>query len=114
MVGAGTATSTPGAGGRPLSDGLLRRATSTRLTTAAVAATAALVLFIPALVIHSAVTALPFVVLAAAALSAQNPPIDAARPDIMPPWLWGRAEGVQIFAHPGPLLALLLFGAASG
>ncbi len=91
-----------GAGGRPLSDGLLRRATSTRLTIAAVAATAALVLFIPALVIHSAVTALPYVVLAAAALSAQNPPIEAARPDIMPPWLWVRAEGVQIFAHPGP------------
>jgi hypothetical protein len=101
-----------GTGGRPLSDGLLRRATSTRLTTAAVAATAALVLFIPALVIHSAVTALPCVVLAVAALSAQNPPINAARPHIMPPWLWG-AEGVRTLRTPAQPLAPLLFGAAS-
>ena len=32
---------------------------------------------------------------AAMMLSAQNPPIDAARLDIMPPLLWGRAEGVR-------------------
>jgi hypothetical protein len=28
-------------------------------------------------------------------LSAQNPPIDAARLDIVPPLLWGRAEGIR-------------------
>ena len=31
----------------------------------------------------------------AAVLSAANPPLDAARLDIMPPGLWGRAESVR-------------------
>src|SRR6202042_2243040 len=71
-------------------------------------------LFIPALLTHSAVTALPYVVLAAAALSAQNPPIDAARLDIMPPWLWGRAEGIRNLVRTGAqALAPVLFGAVS-
>jgi len=47
-------------------------------------------------------------------LSAQNPPIDAARLDIMPPWLWGRAEGVRNFIRTGAqALAPVLFGAVS-
>ena len=81
---------------------------------AAVAASVTVLLFVPALVTHSLLTALPYVVLAAAALSAQNPPIDAARLDIMPPWLWGRAEGVRTFVRTGAqALAPLLFGAVS-
>jgi hypothetical protein len=47
-------------------------------------------------------------------LSAQNPPIDAARLDIMPPWLWGRAEGVRNFIRTGAqALAPVVFGAVS-
>jgi MFS family permease len=101
--------------GGPIGDGLLRRGRiSGRVLVAAVAATATVLLFIPALVTHSAVTALPYVVLAAAFLSAQNPPIDAARLDIMPAWLWGRAEGIRNLVRTGAqALAPLLFGAVS-
>ncbi len=49
-----------------------------------------------------------------AALSAQNPPIDAARLDIVPALLWGRAEGIRTFVRTGAqALAPLLFGAVS-
>jgi MFS family permease len=101
--------------GGPASDMLLRRGhLNARVTTAAVAASIATVAFIPALITHSALAALPYVVLAAAALTAQNPPIDAARLDIMPPWLWGRAEGVRTFLRTAAqALAPLLFGAVS-
>jgi MFS family permease len=101
--------------GGPASDALLRRGhLNARVTTAAIAATVATVAFIPALVTHSAFAALPYVVVAAAALTAQNPPIDAARLDIMPPWLWGRAEGVRTLLRTGAqALAPLLFGAVS-
>jgi MFS family permease len=101
--------------GGPASDALLRRShLNARITTAAIAATIATVAFIPALVTHSALAALPYVVIAAAALTAQNPPIDAARLDIMPPWLWGRAEGVRTLLRTGAqALAPLLFGAVS-
>jgi len=101
--------------GGPLGDALLHRGRiSGRLTVAAVAATATVLLFIPALITRSSLTALPYIVLAAAALSAQNPPIDAARLDIMPPWLWGRAEGVRNLIRTGAqALAPVLFGAVS-
>jgi len=99
----------------PLSDMMLRRGhLDARILVAAIAATATTVLFIPALVTHSVLTALPYVVLAGAALSAQNPPIDAARLDIMPPWLWGRAEGIRTFLRTAAqALAPVLFGAVS-
>ena len=101
--------------GGPIGDALLHRGRlSGRVTVAAVAATATVLLFIPALLTRSALTALPYVVLAAAALSAQNPPIDAARLDIMPAWLWGRAEGVRNLVRTGAqALAPLLFGVVS-
>jgi MFS family permease len=100
----------------PLSDMMLRRGhLDARITVGAIAATATTVLFIPALITHSVLTALPYVVLAGAALSAQNPPIDAARLDIMPPWLWGRAEGIRTFLRTAAqALAPVLFGAVSG
>jgi MFS family permease len=101
--------------GGPLGDALLHRGRiSGRVQVAAVAAAATVVLFIPALVTKSALTALPYIVLAAVFLSAQNPPIDAARLDIMPPWLWGRAEGVRNFVRTGAqALAPIVFGAVS-
>jgi MFS family permease len=100
----------------PLSDVMLRRGhLDARITVAAIAATATTVLFIPALITHSILTALPYVVLAGAGLSAQNPPIDAARLDIMPSWLWGRAEGIRTFLRTAAqALAPVLFGAVSG
>jgi predicted MFS family arabinose efflux permease len=113
VVGAGAVLGVLVAG--PLSDALLRRGhLSARLSVAMVAAAATVLLFIPALITHNAVTALPYVVVAAAALTAQNPPIDAARLDIMPPQLWGRAEGVRTFLRTAAqALAPVLFGVVS-
>jgi MFS family permease len=113
VVGAGAVAGVLASG--PASDVLLRRGhLSARVTTAAMAASIATVAFIPALITHSALAALPYVVVAAAGLTAQNPPIDAARLDIMPPWLWGRAEGVRTFLRTAAqALAPLLFGAVS-
>lgn len=99
----------------PISDALLRRGHLTsRVTVAMISATVTVLLFIPALITHSAFTALPYVVFAAAALTAQNPPIDAARLDIMPPWLWGRAEGLRtLLRTAAQALAPIVFGAVS-
>jgi MFS family permease len=101
--------------GGPLGDLLLHRGRiSGRVLVAAVAASLSAVLFIPALLTRSSVAALPYLVIGAGALTAQNPPIDAARLDIMPSWLWGRSEGIQTFLRSGAQsLAPLLFGSIS-
>jgi len=52
-------------------------------------------------------------VLAAATLPAEYPPIDVARLDIMPPWLWGRRWRADLWRTPAQPLAPLLFGAVS-
>jgi len=85
-----------------------------RILVGAVAATAAFVLFVPAIFTHSASHALPYITFAALALSAQNPPIDAARLDIMVPLLWGRAEGVRTFLRTlAQAVAPVTFGGVS-
>jgi MFS family permease len=93
---------------------LRRRYLNGRILVSAVAATASVGLFIPAIFTHSAFHALPYLVLAALAVAAQNPPLDAARLDIMVPLLWGRAEGIRTALRTGAqALAPLLFGAVS-
>lgn len=53
-------------------------------------------------------------VLAAMALGAMNPPLDAARLDIMHPHMWGRAESVRMFFRLiGEAIAPVLFGFSS-
>ncbi len=101
-------------GGR-MADGLLRRHhLNGRIIVTAVAASATTLLFIPALLTRSIVTAMPYLVLAGFALAAQNPAIDAARLDIMPARLWGRAEGVRTAVRTvAQSLAPLLFGVVS-
>jgi MFS family permease len=101
-------------GGR-LGDALLRRGVlNGRLIVAACGASLATLSFIPALLTHHTMSALPFLVLAAFGLSAQNPPLDAARLDIMVPSLWGRAEGVRTFLRTAAqALAPVLFGGMS-
>jgi MFS family permease len=101
-------------GGR-IGDFLLRRRyLNGRILVAGVSALATVALFIPALITRSSGTALPYFIGAAFFLSAQNPPIDAARLDIMPPLLWGRAEGVRTFLRTAAqALAPLIFGAVS-
>ena len=47
----------------------------------------------------------------AALLSAANPPLDAARLDIMPPGLWGRAESIRtVLRSLAQAIAPLAFG----
>jgi predicted MFS family arabinose efflux permease len=101
--------------GGSLSDGLLRRHyLNARIMVSAVAALLTAALFVPAVISRSAVAALPYLTFAAFALAAQNPPIDAARLDIVPPLLWGRAEGIRTFLRTlAQALAPLAFGGLS-
>jgi sugar phosphate permease len=93
---------------------LRRRHLDARIVTSAVAASAAVVLFAPPLFTRSIVVAVPFLVAAGFALAAQHPPLDAARLDIMPPLLWGRAESVRTFLRSlAQAVAPLLFGAVT-
>ena len=113
VVGAGGVVGVLAAG--TLGDRLLRRGyLSGRVVVSAIAASAAVVLFVPAIFTRSAVTALPYITLAALALSAQNPPLDAARLDIMVPLLWGRAEGIRTFLRTfAQAAAPVIFGGIS-
>jgi hypothetical protein len=101
--------------GGALGDRLLSRGRlSGRLYIAIGAAGLTPVLFAPALFSHSAGGALPYLIGAVFVLSAQNPPLDAARLDIVPPLLWGRAESVRtLLRSSAQALAPLLFGAVS-
>jgi MFS family permease len=101
--------------GGAVGDWLLKRGRLTaRVSVPAVAAAATFVLFIPAIFTRGAVTAVPYLTAAAFFLAAQNPPLDAARLDVMPPRLWGRAEAVRTLLRSLAMaLAPLLFGAVS-
>lgn len=101
--------------GGQLGDRLLKRGLlNARVLTPAVAAALTTVLFIPAILTRGAVTAVPYLIAAAFFLGMQNPPLDAARLDIMPPLLWGRAEAVRTLLRSLAMaLAPLLFGAVS-
>jgi predicted MFS family arabinose efflux permease len=98
-----------------LGDWLVRRRyLKGRILISVIAATGATVLFVPALFVRTAFGALPYLALAALALSAQNPPLDAARLDIMPAQLWGRAEAIRtVLRGLAQALAPLLFGLVS-
>jgi predicted MFS family arabinose efflux permease len=101
-------------GGR-LGDWLLGRGVLTgRLRVAWIAAGITTVAFVPALITHRSTSALPYLAIAAASLSAQNPPLSAARLDIMPPGLWGRAEGIRTLLQTlAQATAPIMFGLAS-
>ena len=113
VVGAGAVIGVLAGGA--IGDALLRRRyLNGRILVSTIAAGAAAVLFVPAIFAHSATSAVLYLIFAAFAISAQNPPLDAARLDIMPPLLWGRAEGVRTFLRTAAqALAPLLFGAVS-
>src|SRR5262245_31331057 len=101
--------------GGTIGDFLLHRGyLNGRILVSAVSATIAVILFIPAIFTRSPLSALPYISFAVLALSAQNPPLDAARLDIVPALLWGRAEGVRTFLRTmAQASAPLLFGAVS-
>jgi MFS family permease len=84
-------------GGR-LSDRLIRGGKiNGRILVAPVALLVAAALFAPAVLTSSVWLALPLLAGAAAGIAGANPPLDAARLDIMPPLLWGRAESIRQF-----------------
>ncbi len=61
----------------------------------------AAMLFLPALLTTSLLIAAPLLFLAAAGLGGANPPLDAARLDLIHHRLWGRAESVRTVLRSG-------------
>ena len=110
VVGAGAVVGVV-AGGH-LSDHLLARGVlDARIVVPAVAFLGMAVLFAPAVVTTSLVVALPLLSAAAFLLAIANPSLDAARLDVVPPALWGRAEAVRTVLKTGlEAIAPLLFG----
>jgi predicted MFS family arabinose efflux permease len=83
------------AGGR-FADRLLRRGHARARVAVPMACLLALPLVLaPAIASASVAVALPLLILGAFLLGAPNPPLDAARLDIMHPRLWGRAEAIR-------------------
>jgi len=71
-------------------------------------------LFLPALLTTSLLIAAPLIFLAAAGLGGANPPLDAARLDLLPSQLWGRAKSVRTVLRSGVVAtAPLVFGYVS-
>jgi MFS family permease len=99
----------------PLTDLLTRSGhIAARVWVPAICNIAAGLVLIPGILTGSLMTALPFCFFGTALISAANPPLDAARLDIMPPGLWGRAESVRTFLRSiAQALAPLLFGGVS-
>ncbi len=97
----------------PITDGLLRRGVlNARIWVPTIAYLVAAVLLVIGIVTPSLGPAVWFFMGGSAALSAANPPLDAARLDIMPAGLWGRAESVRTALRTvGQAIAPLLFGA---
>jgi MFS family permease len=99
------------AGGR-LTDVMLHRgALEARVWVPGACYIIAALLLIPAFLEKSVGSALWFVIFGAAFLAAANPPIQAARLDIMPSGLWGRAESTRTLIRSLiQALAPLVFG----
>ncbi len=95
-----------------LADRLIRKGILTaRVLVGAVGYFVAAAVLLPALLVPSLVVAVPLLMIAAAGLGAPNPPLDAARLDIVPSRLWGRAEGVRtLLRQTAQAGAPLLFG----
>ncbi|MEV0804872.1 MFS transporter [Micromonospora sp. NPDC050200] len=68
--------------------------TGVRILVPAAGYVAAALFFVPGVWLTS-LAALPLIALGAGALAASNPPLDAARLDIVPGRLWGRAESLR-------------------
>jgi MFS family permease len=106
-------------GGR-LADKLIARGdVNARVFVGALGFFGAVVLLLGALLIPVLALAVPLLVLAGASIAAPNPPLDAARLDIVPARLWGRAEGVRTLLRQtaqgaAPLVFGLLTDAFSG
>ena len=104
----------------PLTDMIARRGTfEARVWVPAICFLAAVVALIPGLLSSTLAGGIWFDVAGAALISAANPPLDAARLDIMPSGLWGRAESIRTFLRSlaqafGPLLFGVIADLVSG
>ena len=98
-----------------ITDALVRRGRlEARVWVPALCYLGAAALLIPGLLSSQLTPAIWFYVGGAALISAANPPLDAARLDIMPSGLWGRAESTRTFLRSlAQALAPLLFGAVA-
>jgi MFS family permease len=84
---------------------------ASRVWVPAICQIAAGIVLIPGLLTSNLGTALPFCFLGTAFISAANPPLDAARLDIVPSGLWGRAESTRTFLRSiAQAVAPLAFG----
>jgi MFS family permease len=95
-----------------LADRLIQRGRiDARVLVGAISYLAACLFLAPALALSTVPVTLPLLMVAAGALAAPNPPLDAARLDIMPSGLWGRAEGIRtLLRQSAQAAAPLLFG----
>lgn len=98
-----------------LADWLIERGhVAARIEVTAAAFLIAAGLFLPGLLIPSLAAAAALFFLAGASLGATNPPLDAARLDIMHSRLWGRAESIRAaLRYAFEAIAPLLFGYVS-
>lgn len=109
-------------GGRSADIRIRRGQVNARVVVAAAAATVATTAMLIALPIPQLALALLLMFVAAAGLGAVNPPVDAARLDVMHSRLWGRAESIRttlrtLLEAAAPLLFGFvsdLFGAGGG
>ncbi len=99
----------------PITDALVRRGRlEARVWVPALCYLGAAALLVPGLLGSHLTPAIWFDVGGAALISAANPPLDAARLDIMPSGLWGRAESTRTFLRSlAQALAPLMFGAVA-
>lgn len=98
-----------------VADRLIRRGyLPARVVVGGVAFLVAATFLLPGLVVGSLGAAIALFFLGAAGIGGANPPLDAARLDIMHPRLWGRAESVRTVLRRGfEAIAPLLFGYVS-
>lgn len=113
VVGAGAVLGTLAGGG--LADRLIRRGlTEGRVVLAGAAFVVLSFVMLPGLISSSLFVSVPILVIGAGLLGSTNPPLDAARLDIVPSRLWGRGEAVRTFVRTiFQAFAPLLFGYVS-
>jgi predicted MFS family arabinose efflux permease len=98
LIGVGAVAGTLG-GGR-LSDWLVARGTAdARPIVAGLSFVGSAVIFLPGLLSSRLLVSWPLFMIAGGLLSSPNPALNAARLDVVPSALWGRAEGVRTFAQ---------------
>lgn len=105
-------------GGRS-ADRYVERRLTARLTVAAAGFLVGALALAPGILASNVLLALPLFLVAGAAISEPNPPLDAARLDIIASGLWGRAESVRtavrgVFESFAPLAFGMLSSAFAG